>query len=270
MVYDADQFVANARATHANAPGYCLQVVRGWAGIAAKYPDASTAWRNAKDRHPGDRNPPKGAVPYWTGGGHGYGHIAASEGGGKIRSTDCTSSGQTGTTDLGWVERAWGLTYAGWAWDINGVTIPHGASGGSGGGSSGKDDTDMPDYGKAKHTKPTPLTDGTWYPIDWDTVAKGDYFKGPDISITGYYTASLGVDVGNRGDATVQTDWVERADDKVQEGSPIASHGKVDKVTDARTGMVPKGRKLRARVRVVGSNATLQSAQIDLLTFRTG
>jgi hypothetical protein len=32
------------------------------------------------------------------------------------------------TVDLGWVERAWGLRYAGWAWDINEVTIPHGTA----------------------------------------------------------------------------------------------------------------------------------------------
>lgn len=130
MVVNADQFVANANKAHSNEPGTCLMTVRQWAGIASKYPDASTAWKNVKDKHT-DRNPPRGSAVYWTGGSHGYGHIVAALGEQKIRSTDCTYAGQVSTTDLGWVERAWGLKYAGWSWEINGVTIPHeGTNGG--------------------------------------------------------------------------------------------------------------------------------------------
>jgi len=125
MVATAEQFIANALAAYACQPGTCLATVRTWAGIAAKYPDAATAWRHCQHKYP-DRKPPEGCAVYWTGGSHGYGHIAASLGNGQIRSTDCYYSGQVDTCDLGWVERSWGLTYAGWSWEINGVTIPAG------------------------------------------------------------------------------------------------------------------------------------------------
>lgn len=142
MVVNADQFVANANKAHSNDPGTCLKTVRTWAGIAAVYPDASTAWRNVKDKHT-DRNPPKGSAVYWTGGSHGYGHIVTSLGGQKIRSTDCTYGGVVSTVDLGWVERAWGLKYAGWSWEINNVTIPH-----EGGGSEADDMQQSDSIGK--------------------------------------------------------------------------------------------------------------------------
>lgn len=153
MANSAEKFVSNALATASNSPGYCLQVVRTWAGIAAKYPDATTAWKHTRDRHPGDRKPPRGSAVYWTGGSHGYGHIACSLGNGQVRSTDCTYSGKTGTCDLGWVEKSWGLPYAGWAWDINDVTIPHDSSAGSG----GDDDMNQGD------------TIGKWSPDDGPT-----------------------------------------------------------------------------------------------------
>jgi hypothetical protein len=103
----------------------CLQQSRQWAGIPARYPDATTAWKHTNDRHPGHRNPPRGAAVYWTGGRQGYGHIGISLGNGKVRSTDANGRGKVGTVTIGWVERNWNLPYAGWAWDINEVTIPH-------------------------------------------------------------------------------------------------------------------------------------------------
>jgi hypothetical protein len=125
MVNDAHQTAQNAENTHTNDPGMCLQWSRQRAAIASKYPDASTAWHNTKDRHPGDRNPPRGSMVFWTGGANGYGHIGPSSGGGNVRSTDSGGRGKVATVDVGWPERNWGLKYAGWAWDVNGVTIPH-------------------------------------------------------------------------------------------------------------------------------------------------
>src|SRR5262245_28053452 len=125
MANDAETTARNAERDQTNDPGYCLQQNRMWAGIGARYPDASTAWRNTNDRHPGNRNPPRGAMVYWTGGSHGYGHIATSLGGGKVRSTDAGGAGRVATVPLSWVEQHWGLPYAGWAWDVNEVTIPH-------------------------------------------------------------------------------------------------------------------------------------------------
>lgn len=125
MVYAAEDVACRAEEDATNSPGYCLQWCREKAGIDPLYGDATTAWANTNDRHPGDRNPPRGALPYWTGGSHGYGHIAVSIGGGKIRSTDAGGSGRVATVSLGWVETHWGLPYAGWAWDVNEITIPH-------------------------------------------------------------------------------------------------------------------------------------------------
>ena len=125
MAYTAEQTARNAANDRANAPGMCLQVCRTWAGISARYPDAATAWRNTNDRHPGNRNPPRGSAVFWTGGSRGYGHIAISLGGGKVRSTDAGGRGRVATVELGWVERNWGQHYAGWSWDINEQTIVH-------------------------------------------------------------------------------------------------------------------------------------------------
>jgi hypothetical protein len=124
MVVDSEQFARNAEADTRNDPGYCLQQTRIWAEIDSKYPDATTAWKNANNKHPGDRHPPRGVAVYWTGGSKGYGHIACSLGGGKIRTTDGDGNGNVATRDLDWVQQHWGLPYAGWANNINEVTIP--------------------------------------------------------------------------------------------------------------------------------------------------
>lgn len=125
MVYTAERTARNAENDRTNDPGMCQQQVRMWDGVAARYPDATTAWRNTNDRHPGNRNPPRGSDVFWTGGSAGHGHVAKSLGGGKIRSTDAGGSGRVATVDLGWIERNWHMNYAGWAWDNNEVTIPH-------------------------------------------------------------------------------------------------------------------------------------------------
>lgn len=125
MVFTAEVTARNAENDRTNDPGMCQQQSRIWAGIGARYPDAATAWRNTNDRHPGNRNPPRGSMVFWTGGSSGHGHVAVSLGGGKIRSTDAGGRGRVATVDLGWVERNWGQHYGGWAWDNNEVTIPH-------------------------------------------------------------------------------------------------------------------------------------------------
>jgi len=61
---------------------------------------------------------------YWLGGSSGYGHIAVAVGNGKVRSTDAGGSGKVATVDIGWPESHWGLPYAGWADNVNDVTIP--------------------------------------------------------------------------------------------------------------------------------------------------
>jgi hypothetical protein len=128
MANTAAQTARNAEADTRNVYGMCLQQSRQWAGIPARYPDATTAWRHTNDRHPKNRNPPRGSAVYWTGGRKGYGHIGISLGNGIIRSTDAKGRGRVGNVTIAWVERNWNLPYAGWAWDINEVTIPHSGS----------------------------------------------------------------------------------------------------------------------------------------------
>ena len=142
MVYDAETTARNAEKSTTNSPGYCLQWSRERAGAPAVYPDASTAWRNTNDRHPGDRNPPRGSMVYWTGGSHGYGHIAVAVGGGKVRSTDSGGSGRVATVAISWPETYWGLPYAGWSWDVNETTIPHDNAAAGGGGEDDMNQTD--------------------------------------------------------------------------------------------------------------------------------
>jgi hypothetical protein len=125
MVNNAEQTARNAEADQFNLEGMCLQQVRMWADIPAMHIDAATAWAHTVHRHPGDFDPPRGAAVYWTGGSGGHGHIALSLGGRKIRTTDGDGPGRVATRPLSWPTESWGLPYAGWAWDINGVTIPH-------------------------------------------------------------------------------------------------------------------------------------------------
>jgi hypothetical protein len=107
-----------------NEPGYCLAWSRQQADIPARYPDAATAWAHATGKRRNDRTPPAGAAVYWTGGSEGYGHVAISVGGGRVRSSDAGGAGRVSTVPVEWVARTWGLKYAGWADSINGYTIP--------------------------------------------------------------------------------------------------------------------------------------------------
>lgn len=125
MVNSAETTARRAEADQLNPVGMCLQQVRQWADIPALHPDAATAWEHTGDRHPGDFDPPRGALAYWTGGSGGHGHIACSLGGRRIRTTDGDGPGRIATRPITWPNQEWGLTYAGWAWDVNGVTIPH-------------------------------------------------------------------------------------------------------------------------------------------------
>jgi len=121
-------WVADRAAEHAAnstwwGVGYCLRFVRSTAGAPAGTPDASTAWRNANHRHL-TGTPPRGSFVYWTGGGHGYGHIAVSDGRGYCWSTDIRRAGRIDRYPIAGIVARWGnLTYQGWAEDVNGVRV---------------------------------------------------------------------------------------------------------------------------------------------------
>jgi hypothetical protein len=102
--------------------GYCLKVVREAYGVDAKYGSAATAWRNADSRH--SSQPPRRGYPcFWQGGSSGNGHVAIGLGDGYILSTDLPYGGHVGR--VWWTEpsRQWGLTYAGWTYDLNEVSV---------------------------------------------------------------------------------------------------------------------------------------------------
>lgn len=269
MVRDADATAKNAEASTSNAAGMCLQWSRERAAIAALQPDAATAWKHAHNRHPGDRNPPRGAMVYWTGGSHGYGHIAVSLGGGKIRSSDANGSGRPATVDLGWVERAWGMPYAGWADNVNDVVIP-----GVGGGSSNNGgDDDMPKYDHAARKAATKIKANEWTAIEWDSVAgSNSLFTVGDVSAAlggRTYTSSLKVTFDAPNGATIRLQNVEAKSGTIEETNPqteVIANGGNTYGSHEQIGSVKSDRRLRFRVTCT-ENATLLNADVTVLSW---
>lgn len=99
-------------------PGHCLEHCRTAAGLNARYGSAILAWKNARDRHPGDLTPPVGALFFFRGGR--YGHVAlGTDGRGGIRSTDWPARGMVGETTVDELAKAWGYEPLGWAENVN-------------------------------------------------------------------------------------------------------------------------------------------------------
>jgi len=102
-------------------PSRCLQYTRGWVGIGPKYPTALAAWNHATVKHP-DEFPPVGAVvPVWFDSDDPAEHVALHLGDGSV----VTVNGATVTRyeSIKAMCKAWGITYLGWAEDLNGVTV---------------------------------------------------------------------------------------------------------------------------------------------------
>lgn len=122
MVARRREACRNARRYSSCRYGMCLMYVRTWLEIGSRYGSAIEAWVGAREKHRGDRTPPRGAPVFYSGGQ--YGHIALSLGNGKIRNTDSPRAGTVSTVDLDYPERYWGKHYLGWTGDLNGVNIP--------------------------------------------------------------------------------------------------------------------------------------------------
>jgi hypothetical protein len=271
MVYNAETTAKNAESVSTNDPGYCLQWCRQRAGIGSMYGDAATAWRNTNDRYPGDRNPPRGSMVYWSGGSHGYGHIAVSVGGGKVRSTDAGGKGRVATVGIDWPTNNWGLPYAGWAWDVNEVTIPHSTSGGGGGGG----DDDMPTYIHAQSTAAKALSPDTWAEFPWDKViADPDDVVNqgsPGLLIGGkVYQAVLNLRMSvSSGTVAVRTvegyfkdgDWTV---DEENRPSELPSSSGDDWIQQTWIGSVSSDHRLRFQVKSE-TGGTLKNADLTLL-----
>lgn len=101
--------------------GMCLRFVRTCFKVDGKYATAAIAWSKTRYRH--KSVPPKGVPVWWTGGSRGFGHVAISDGGGYVISTDTGGKGRVGRTSIKHITNAWGQTYRGWTEDINGVRV---------------------------------------------------------------------------------------------------------------------------------------------------
>jgi hypothetical protein len=119
------QAIAFARAHRTNEVGFCLRYVRTAYGVAAKFPSATDAWRNAQQKHPVTRGilVPRGAPVLWTGGSRGFGHIAIATGNGNCWSTDAGGSGVVAKVNIDDLTARFNIDFEGWIEDINGVKV---------------------------------------------------------------------------------------------------------------------------------------------------
>ena len=85
----------------------------GWSSAGILY--AIDAYRQmpAQYRHDGDRNPPPGAMLFWTTSGR-AGHVALYLGNGMIATTDMPVNDKIGIVPAEWIEQKWRGTYVGW------------------------------------------------------------------------------------------------------------------------------------------------------------
>ena len=127
-----EQAVEAALADKLKTPRYCQLVTRTWYDAPSAgdvdgdgAADAEDGWkREPLSARRYDRNPPRGVPVTWLGGSQDNGHRAISLGNGMIRSTDAAGTGRIGTVPLEWVEKNWGMAYAGWSTTMNGYDIP--------------------------------------------------------------------------------------------------------------------------------------------------
>lgn len=99
----------------------CQRFVRTAIGAGGGARSASIAWSEADYKHAGDRNPPAGALVYWTGGSKGFGHAAISDGKGNIYTTHV--GGRVRLMPLSSLDGG-KLRYEGWSEDTNNVRVP--------------------------------------------------------------------------------------------------------------------------------------------------
>lgn len=101
----------------------CLMFVRRCFNVAAKYPDARTAWANAKKKHKtSDPSSIPSGVPVFFDTTSKWDHIVLSIGGGKCISTDALRKGKPDIVSIASLAKSWG-PLLGWSEDVNGVTV---------------------------------------------------------------------------------------------------------------------------------------------------
>ena len=148
-----------------NAPlvdvGLCDHYVAAAFGLAhSNSKSAAAHWEQvpADLKHPGDRNPPPGALVFWL---NGWGHVALSLGGGKVAGTDWPTPLQIGVGTIDEITNGWHHPYAGWSvpWFNGQGQAPVAAAGsvsssGSGAGSATGVSTALSPYSAAQEYDP--------------------------------------------------------------------------------------------------------------------
>jgi len=117
-----DEAIGWARAQAASRSGgwyrRCLAFVAqayGWGVSGTRYAiDQYTAVMPTGLRHDQDRNPPLGALLFWSTGSR-AGHVALYVGGGMVASNDIEVDGQVSIVPASEIETRWAATYVGWA-----------------------------------------------------------------------------------------------------------------------------------------------------------
>lgn len=130
MRVSPEQAIANAANQSAHGPTYgvgeCLWRVHDAYGVPSNGThDAAAMWAASTAKH-GQTDPhliPRGAPVFWTGGTHGYGHVAIGAGAGRCWSTDILRPGRFDLVDIDLIRRQWGLRLVGWTEDIDGVHV---------------------------------------------------------------------------------------------------------------------------------------------------
>jgi hypothetical protein len=93
----------------------CLHfVARAYGWAASGTSDASQFWGEAPTKHPGDPNPPAGALVFWSTAGT-DGHVAISTGTGMVISNDIGGAGSVAAVPLTEIADRWHAIYLGWA-----------------------------------------------------------------------------------------------------------------------------------------------------------
>ncbi len=86
---------------------------------------AAIAWTRTRHRHTFvDQAPPPGALIWWLGGAHDYGHVALYAGDGQVWSTDIKRGGYFDLVPVHTIVTSWpSLRLVGWSEDIDGVRV---------------------------------------------------------------------------------------------------------------------------------------------------
>lgn len=104
--------------------GYCLRETRELLAVGPLWPDATTGWEQADDKHHGQpgKGDPFGVPLWWTN--SGAGHVALDiRRPGLCLTTDYVATGRWGVAPVEALASWCGGTFRGWTGDINGVTV---------------------------------------------------------------------------------------------------------------------------------------------------